>query len=1531
MRKTISFIFALLFVPSAFFAQNILVSGAVVGNGVYSTLTDAFAGINSGAQTGASIIVGIFGNTNEGSGSAILYPGTWSSITVYPSGGARTITGAAPPGQALITFAGADRVYFSGMLSGNVPGLTISNTTVSSVTNTSTLLFYNDATQINFSYCNILGSSLTDYDTWGGTICFASGNTITGNDDINITFCNIGPAGTNLPNKAVCSKGDLNNYNSGITVSHCNIYDYSSTGLQRSAGIVLDDGNLNWNITVNRFYQTAHRHITTSFHNDILLNSYYGNYGHVINANVFGYANSAGTGVSSFSTNNSLCSYIPIHVPAADDISFSTITNNTIAGISLLATNPGNHPVNFCGIFIQDGNMAVSGTTIGSSTVPGNISMTNLYTADATFSGIVLNMGPGGAMALNNTVGGIQLDAPNGGSISFTGIRGQNVQTINTNQMTNNQIGFAAAPIVVNASGTAGRTMGIYLEGSPAEVSGNTVAYISSRTSHTGVSLVSGLMGIYVHGTSASDFVNNNRVFALESTHPSAPVNVVGIFAMDMEINSRNLVHSLSAVSPNGKIEGIHLGSVPGSFSNNNNNMVRLGRDRFGQSISTDIKIIGIYEDVGFMDLFFNSVYIGGDNVSGTDSTYAFYGIGSNTNRKWRNNIFFNGRSNGNGTGCHYAVYATTMISNTSPSSNGNDFYVSGNGGRLAYIYGQECLTLPAWRTLSGVDLNSISSDPLFINPNGDALMGDLHIGPASPIEAAGQVYAAIASDYDNQARSSRTPVDIGADALITQALPPSTPEILVLGNSLSIVDGDMTPSATDHTDFGLTGCGSAGQRSFILENTGNAPLIISSYGLSGPGASQFSIVTPPPGVIQGGQSVTITLVFHPWMAGLSSAQFNLSCNDWDETFYSFAIQASSLGDTIAPTAVCSPTLVYVNAAGNGIVNAQAFGAGSTDNCGISSYFATPNVFNCSQPGPHTVQLYVTDHVGLQDMCSGSVQVVDSTRPTALCRNFSASLDINGQLNLLPSDFNNGSTDNCGIDSLWASAAHFTCAQIGSNAVTLHVRDTSGNVGSCVSQLIVSETVPPNAVCQPVTLILDAQGQASLSPSAVDGGSTDNCSITGISLSMSQFDCGQLGLQLITLNVTDASGNTGTCTAQVTVQDTIAPDLVCQNTSVNVGSSGSTPLTVSLANGSDNCGIDSLFLSQSEFDCSDTGSVPVTVIAMDATGNATSCIAYVQVNAVPLSVGLVADTFACGHALQCSGTQTGVAHAGVQGGCEPYSYLWSNGATQASATGLGAGPYTVTVTDANGHSSTATVQLTEPLALNAAIQITHVPCPGSTGSLDVQASGGADCQPYSYLWSNGATTASVSGVFPGPYTVTVTDAGGCMSVALITLSSLPAPQPQISQVLDTLFCSPAFISYQWLLNGQLIPGAFGPFFVPTVPGLYQVVVADTNGCTGNSTDFLCNGTAISDPGTALAMTIFPNPTNGRLVLRSHLPIQAPLRVALTDLSGRMLADWPLPQLLQDQELDLQGLAAGVYLLQVTVEDGGRQVFRVVVE
>ncbi len=207
--------------------------------------------------------------------------------------------------------------------------------------------------------------------------------------------------------------------------------------------------------------------------------------------------------------------------------------------------------------------------------------------------------------------------------------------------------------------------------------------------------------------------------------------------------------------------------------------------------------------------------------------------------------------------------------------------------------------------------------------------------------------------------------------------------------------------------------------------------------------------------------------------------------------------------------------------------------------------------------------------------------------------------------------------------------------------------------------------------------------------------------------------------------------------------------------------------------------------------------------------------------------------------VSCNGGSNGSIDLTVTGGVSPYTYAWSNNATTQDITGLVAGTYTVTVTDANSCTKTLSATITQPEALALSNTQVNVLCNGnSTGSIDLTVSGGTS--PYTYAWSNSATTQDVSNLAAGTYTVTVTDANACTKTLSATITQPSALSLSKTQV-DVLCNGNSTGSIDLTVSGGTSPYTYAWSNSATtqdisglVAGTYTVTVTDANSLYQNA-------------------------------------------------------------------------------------------------
>lgn len=344
----------------------------------------------------------------------------------------------------------------------------------------------------------------------------------------------------------------------------------------------------------------------------------------------------------------------------------------------------------------------------------------------------------------------------------------------------------------------------------------------------------------------------------------------------------------------------------------------------------------------------------------------------------------------------------------------------------------------------------------------------------------------------------------------------------------------------------------------------------------------------------------------------------------------------------------------------------------------------------------------------------------------------------------------------------------------------------------------------------------------------------------GYSLSWSNGDAGltadSLAGGIYTVTVTDA--NFCSKVFNVTVNTQPSPSIVLdsvKDVSCNGAADGGIYITVT-------GGIQPLTYNWSNFtsaeDLTGVGGGNYTVIVTDGAGCGDTLTAPVG-EAPVITINYTVNDAACGDS-------TGSISTTVGGGVGGYTYLWSNGQTASSINNLYSGTYTVTVTDA-ALCTMQTVIIVSNLNGPQVLLASHgmVSCSnGNNGFINVTINGGVG--PYTFLWSNTATTQNISNLASGIYTITVTDVNGCDGIFTDTITE-PAPMSLTAVVVNpTCFLSNGAIvvtpaggtplyTYLWS-NGVTSSGNTGL----TAGQPYTVTVTDGNLCTFDSTFILTN-------------------------------------------------------------------------------------------
>ena len=334
-----------------------------------------------------------------------------------------------------------------------------------------------------------------------------------------------------------------------------------------------------------------------------------------------------------------------------------------------------------------------------------------------------------------------------------------------------------------------------------------------------------------------------------------------------------------------------------------------------------------------------------------------------------------------------------------------------------------------------------------------------------------------------------------------------------------------------------------------------------------------------------------------------------------------------------------------------------------------------------------------------------------------------------------------------------------------------------------------------------------------------------------------------------TVTVTDA--NSCEEIGSITITQPAAPLVLNLNSQSNVicfGQQGSATVSASGGTGS-------FFYDWSDGQSGPTASGLTPAVYTVSVTDDNNCVSTRSVTITGPSAALNSNISSQTNVL-CFGANAGAISITTTGGSAPYSFNWSNGRTSASITGLSAGNYILTVTDANLCTITRSVSIAEPsAALNTSFNTGAILCFGQTnGFAEVTASGGTGS--YSYNWSNGATTASITGLVSGVYTLTLSDANNCVFVSSATVSGPSQPLAITAQSQTNVICfgdlGAATVSASGGVGTYFFDwsdGQAGSTATNLTAGVYVASVTDDNSCTA------AVNITITGPSAALSASI----------------------------------------------------------------------------
>lgn len=751
----------------------------------YTNLRLALAAVNAGTHQG-TVEVKITTSISDNQTATIYqsgYNGTssYTSLRIYPT--AANLICETSVNGVMLDLNGADNVTVDGRVNqaGSTIALTFMNSNSISYSSANIIRFINGAQSNTIRYASVKGAG-----SGSSAVINFSTSSSGANSSNTIEYCYIGGLASSVrPQHGIYSLGSAspnNNINNTIRYNEfSNFFISEGLGFDVTA-VGLYNNSSDWTIADNSFFLPSTISLFNGSYHVVYINNTSGVNFQVNNNFIGGTSANCGGGTFTVTPGRDFWG-IRLNVGTS---TASNIQGNTFRKISYSA----NAYRDFILIEATAGNVNIGTTTgnvLGDSSTTGSIIFNRGYWFStpqaANFYGI--NILSGGTInCRNNIIAGINIGPANYNQhVNFVGIR--NMPSFgNSATISNNFVGAYNTPNSINIQNTAevattvqecygilttggatmndnlisnlnnatnntnttdaGRINGIRCTSGTQSIQRNTVRNLSIANASTSAAQDASVGGIVISGAGAHT-LTANIITGLTNSNSSFAGNIHGLYLVGTSSASnitRNFIQGLAATgasSVSATLYGIRHITGQATYTNN---IVAFGNNNPGT-------LYGIF-DAGAassaLNLYHNTVYLGGSPASGALNSFAFYSNTALSARNHRNNVFANARSNNGASGTHYAAFFNYAVS-TNLTLDFNNYFAGGTGGVLGRYNSANVTSVPL---ISGLDAASKNAVPLFANAGGQK-PADYR---SSQKEHIGVFISGITTDFANATRS---------------------------------------------------------------------------------------------------------------------------------------------------------------------------------------------------------------------------------------------------------------------------------------------------------------------------------------------------------------------------------------------------------------------------------------------------------------------------------------------------------------------------------------------------------------------------------------------------------------------------------------------------------------------------------------------------------------------------------------------------------------------------------------------------------